>query len=130
MPQPPAPPIWTLNASGMTGGSHGAKLAGCHIGQAAGVYTFYDPSWDTLGTFSGSPLSCSFNYNGINGWNVTLATAVSGGNANGGWTTPKTEKERPTEVPAQSGDYTAQTGGGAVPEEDEKAASSAGYGKS
>ena len=131
MPTPPAPPIWTLNASGMTGGSNGAKLAGCHIGQASSVYTFYDPSWNVLATFAGSPtLSCSFNYNGINGWTVTLATAISGGNANGGWTTPNTGPVvRPTDIPAQSGDYTAQTGGGVVPEEEEKAASSAGYGK-
>ncbi len=129
MPTPPNPPIWTLNASGMTGGSNGAKLAGCHIGQASSVYTFYDPSWNSLATFSGTTLSCTFNYNGVDGWTLTLGTAVSGGNATGTWSTPKTEFERPTDIPAQSGDYTAQTGGGVVPEEEEKAASSAGYGK-
>ncbi len=125
MPQPPAPPLWTVHNTG--GGSNGADLVGCHIAKnTQGVYTFYDPSWNLLGTFSGNPLSCSFNYDGINGWTVTLATAVVNGNANGAWTTPNTG---PEEIPAQSGDYTAQTGGGTVPEE-ERAASSAGYGKS
>lgn len=122
MPQPPAPPLWTVNNGG-TG--NGADLVGCHIAQnAQGVYTFYDPSWNVLGTFSGNPLSCTFNYDGINGWTVTLATAVSGGNANGTWNTPKTD---PDATPAQSGDYTAQAGGGAMA--DDNAASSAGYGK-
>lgn len=125
MPQPPAPPLWTVNAS--TGGGNGADLVGCHIAKnAQGVYTFYDPSWDVLATFSGNPLSCSFNYDGIDGWTVTLATAVVNGNASGHWTTPATRLEN---VPAQSGDYTAQSGGGTVAEE-ERAASSAGYGKS
>jgi hypothetical protein len=127
MATPPAPPLWTLNASGITGGSNGADLAGCHIAQsAAGVYTLYKPNWDSLATFSGSPLTCTFNYDKIDGWSVTLATAVSGGNANGGWSTPGSPA-RPDDVGPQSGDYTAQTGGGVVPEE--KAASSAGYGK-
>jgi hypothetical protein len=122
MPQPPAPPLWTVNAS--TGGGNGADLVGCHIAQnAQGVYTFYDPSWNVLGTFSGNPLTCNFNYDNIDNWTVTLSTAVSGGNANGTWGTPKTG---PEEVPAQSGDYTAQTGGGTIA--DDKAASSAGYG--
>ncbi len=126
MPQPPAPPFWTLNASGITGGSNGADLAGCHIAlNAQGVYTFYDPSWDVLGTFSGSPLSCSFNYDGINGWTVTLATAISGSNATGTWNTPDTG---PEETPAESGNYTAQSGGG--PLAVDQAASSAGHGKS
>ena len=123
MPQPPAPPLWTVNNSG--GGSNGTDLVGCHIAQnAQGVYTFYDRSWNPLGTFSGNPLSCSFNYAGINGWTVTLANAVANGNANGAWNTPDTG---PEEVPAQQGDYTAQAGGGTIAEE--KAASSAGYGK-
>lgn len=123
MPQPPGPPFWTLNASGLTGGSNKADLAGCHIAQnAQGVYTFYDPSWDVLGTFSGTPLSCTFNnYDGINGWVVTLATATANGSATGTWSTPDTG---PEEIPAQSGDYTAQSGG----QVDAEAASSAGSG--
>jgi hypothetical protein len=125
MAQPPGPPFWTLNASGLTGGSNKADLAGCHIAQnAQGVYTFYDPSWDVLGTFSGTPLTCTFNYDGIDGWIITLATAISGRNANGTWSTPKTPKAGPEEIPAQSGDYTAQSGGSV----DAEAASSAGYG--
>jgi hypothetical protein len=129
MPQPPAPPLWTLNSGGLTGGSHKAKLVGCHIARdAQGVYTFYDPSWNVLATFSGTPLSCTFDYDQIDDWTVTLSTAVVDGNATGGWSTPGTELE---DTLPQSGDYTAQTGGGTVlPEEaSDKAKSSAGYGK-
>lgn len=118
MPQPPAPPLWTVNNGG---GGNGTDLVGCHIAKdAQGVYTFYDPSWDLLGTFSGNPLSCSFDYDGITGWTVTLATAVVNGNANGAWSTPSTG---PEEIPAQNGDYTAQSGGQVDAE-----AASAGYG--
>jgi len=124
MPTPPNPPIWTLNASGLTGGDRKSKLAGCHIGLASGVYTFYDPSWDSLGTFSGTPLSCTFNYNSITGWTIILSTAVSGGNAAGTWSTPSQGQKK---TGPESGNYTAQTGGGVVPEEE--SASSAGYGK-
>jgi hypothetical protein len=124
MPAPPNPPLWTLNASGLTGGGHKTKLAGCHIAQASGVLTFYDPSWNSLGTFSGSPLSCTFNYDGVTGWNITSSTAVSGGNATGTWNTPSQGQKK---TGSESGNYTAQTGGGVVPEEE--AASSAGYGK-
>jgi hypothetical protein len=122
MPQPPAPPLWTVNSSG--GGGNGRGLVGCHIAQNdQGVFTFYDRSWNVLGTFSGTPLSCSFTYNGITGWTVTLANAMRNANANGGWSTPDTG---PEDIPAQSGDYTAQTGGGTMA--DDKAASSAGHG--
>jgi hypothetical protein len=121
MPQPPAPPFWTINHS--SGGANGGGLVGCHIGQSGGTYTFYKPNWDVLATFSGTTLSCSFNYNGVNGWTVTLVNAVPGSNANGGWRTPDTGLE---DIPAQSGDYMAQTGGGFVVDQ---AASSAGHGK-
>ena len=127
MPTPPNPPLWTLNASGLSGGSNSAKLAGCHIAQnsTTSVYTFYNPSWNSLGTFSGTPLSCLFSYNGINDWTVTLGTATSGGSASGTWFSPAQGGKK---TGSQSGNYTAQTGGGVVPEED-AAASSAGYGK-
>ena len=122
MPQPPAPPFWTVNAS--RGGANGQGLVGCHIAQnAPGVYAFYDPSWDVLGVFTGTPLTCNFNYNNIDNWTVTLATVPSGSNAYGTWRTPATA---PEEIPAQSGDYMAQTGGGTMA--DDKAASSAGQG--
>ena len=124
MPTPPNPPIWTLNASGLTGGGHKSKLAGCHIGLASGTYTFYDPSWNSLGTFSGTPLTCTFNYDSVNGWSIVLSTAVSGSDATGTWNTPAQGQKK---TGAESGNYTAQTGGGVVPEEE--AASSAGYGK-
>jgi len=127
MPTPPSPPLWTLNASGLSGGTNSAKLAGCHIAQnsTTSVYTFYDPSWNSLGTFSGTTLTCSFNYNGINNWTVTLSTATSGGNATGGWSTPAQGGKK---TGSQSGNYTAQTGAGPISAEE--AASSAGYGKS
>src|SRR5215213_2433390 len=101
MPAPPAPPFWTLNASGLNGpaGGNQSKLAGCHIAQnsTTSVYTFYDPSWNSLGTFSGTLLSCTFNYNSVNGWVVTLGSATSGGNAWGTWSTPQTPLEKPTD---------------------------------
>jgi hypothetical protein len=116
-PTPPPPPIWTLPASLITGGSAGVKLAGCHITtDAAGTaYEFTEPNiTKVLSTTTGSSLPSvpftfpTFSYKGLD-WNITVTSLSVGVNGHGTWSTPGNET-LPTGP--ENGDYTAQAGAG------------------
>lgn len=118
MPTPPTPPIWTLNASGITpAGPNGSDLAGCHINEnAAGTaYQFTAPNPNTvLSTTTGTSLPSvpftfpEFTYDGLN-WIITVNSLGVGVNGSGTWSNPLDEV---TDTPSTSGDFTAQSGSG------------------
>ena len=117
MPTPPTPPVWTISANDVSGGSNGSLLIGCHITEnAAGTaYEFTQPNINNvLSTTPGSTLPSvpfsfpSFTYDGFT-WTIGV-TSLSGADVDGTWATAATPEIE--NVPAQSGDYTAQTGGG------------------
>jgi hypothetical protein len=136
MPTPPTPPIWTLNASGITPpGSDGALLAGCHITtNAAGTnYEFTQPNINNvLATTPGTSLpSIPFQfpttgvYQGFE-WTIYVTSLPSGANGGGQWSiVPVGELSDHPKDPTgpTSGDFTAQSGSGVG--EDEAAAHSA-----
>ena len=117
MPTPSTPPIWTLNASGITPvGSDGVNLVGCHITtNAAGTaYEFTKPNInDVLSTTTGTSLPSVpftfpvFTYKGFD-WTVTVSSLPAGSTGSGTWSTPGSVKR----TGAQNGDFTAQSGSG------------------
>jgi len=120
-------PEWTLNASSLTG--KGDKLAGCHIFQNTSNYTLTKPNPnEILSTSSGTSLPLTFptfSYKDVNDWSVTLSTAPDGATATGSWSFPTQQFKDPTNIPGESGTYTAQTGPGLVAEEEAASSASA-----
>ena len=111
--------IWTLHANGISGGSNGQDLVGCHINQnAAGTaYQFTAPNvTNVLSTTTGTTLPTApfdfpeFTYAGDT-WNISVST-LSGGavsnQAQGSWDSDDENKIK--ETGPESGEWTAQAG--------------------
>ena len=117
------PTKWTINANGVSGGSDGQELVGCHINIVGGiVYQFTAPDNTELATSPGPALPSlpyTFpliqNFKGYN-WSIQLAT-VTGGSSNnqaqGSWS-----NDHEGITAGQGGDYTAQAGGTVEGDED------------
>ena len=116
----PPLPIWTLTASGISGGSEGQKLAGCHIivNNAGNAYEFTAPNIsEVLASTTGNVLPLPpftfppFIYRGLE-WTIGILKLPIGAPATGTWSTS-----------AESGNFVAQAGEALAGDE---AASSAG----
>src|SRR5688500_4238690 len=128
------PNVWTINATGVTGGSTKTDLVGCHIttNDDGTAYEFTDNNINTvLATTSGTSLPTTpftFPSFGLDGytWTITVNTLT------GGDVRTHAERTRSSNAPGITADeevtHTAQAGGGA--EEDipgkEDAASASG----
>jgi hypothetical protein len=111
--------VWTIHASGITGGSQGQDLVGCHINQnAAGTaYQFTAPNiTNILSTTTGTTLPTApfsfprFTYDG-NTWDIYVSTLNGGASSNqaeGNWDTNAENNTKETDP--QSGEWTAQAG--------------------
>ena len=110
-------PIWTISNNDVSGGSNGSLLVGCHITKnAAGTaYEFTQPNINNVLSTDGPPLPTvpftfpSFTYQGFT-WTITVNSLGLNADVDGTWATAATPEIE--DVPAQQGDYTAQTGGG------------------
>ena len=121
MPTPSTPPIWTINASGITPpGSNGVDLVGCHITENASqtCYEFTQPNITNILAFTpGSSLPSlpftfpEFSYDGLN-WLVTVNSLPVGATGSGTWNNPLTMGKVKDPTPPTSGDFTAQSGSG------------------
>src|SRR5262245_27706291 len=109
------PPIWTLNASGITPpASAGLMLVGCHItvDPTGTMYLFTEPNPNNVLAIAGPPLPAvpftfpRFAYKGLD-WDIEVSVLPVGLTGNGRWHTPGDEKSK---TPPQSGDYLAQAG--------------------
>ncbi|HSE24132.1 MAG TPA: hypothetical protein VLB68_20865 [Pyrinomonadaceae bacterium] len=113
------PNVWTLHANGISGGSNGQDLVGCHINTntAGTAYQFTAPNINTiLSTTPGTTLPTApfdfpqFGYDG-NTWDITVNTLQGGASSNqaeGTWGT--LGKPDIKETGPQSGEWTAQAG--------------------
>ena len=111
--------VWTIHANGVTGGSQGQDLVGCHINQnAAGTaYQFTAPNiTNILSTTTGTTLPIApfsfpeFTYEG-NTWDIDVTTLNGGASSNqaqGSWETNADNSIKETDP--QSGEWTAQAG--------------------
>ena len=118
----PPLPIWTLNASGISGGSEGQLLAGCHIivNAAGTAYEFTAPNIsDVLASTTGNVLPMppftfpTFTYKGLV-WSIEVLSLPVGAPATGTWSTS-----------AESGNFVAQAGEALG--DDEAASSASAY---
>jgi hypothetical protein len=127
MPTPPTPPIWTLNASGITpvGSAGQTDLAGCHITEnnAGTAYEFTEPNPNNvLSTTTGSSLPSVpftfpvFTYDSLE-WTITVTSLGVGVNGAGTWSTPGDEHNDHADTGPENGDFTAQSGSGLGEEE-------------
>jgi hypothetical protein len=90
------PNQWTINASGVFGGSHRSDLVGCHIEVNGTAYQFEAPNGTAVSTTTGSTLpTVPFNFPMFNSalagstardWYITVNTLTggAGGNQAGG----------------------------------------------
>ena len=113
------PNVWTLHANGISGGSNGQDLVGCHINQnAAGTaYQFTAPNiTNVLSTTTGTTLPTApfdfpeFTYDGDT-WNIHVSTLTAGSGSNqaqGSWASDDSNDIK--ETGPQSGEWTAQAG--------------------
>jgi hypothetical protein len=110
------PNVWTIRASGVTGGSTKTDLVGCHIttNDAGTAYEFTDNNITTvLATTPGTSLPTppfTFPSLGLAGytWTIVVNTLIGGpgGNqAQGTWS-----NDAPSIAAAEEGTYTAQAG--------------------
>jgi len=111
--------IWTLHANGISGGSNGQDLVGCHINQnAAGTaYQFTAPNiTNVLSTTTGTTLPTApfdfpeFTYDNDT-WNISVSTLSGGAASNqaqGSWHSDDAHDIK--ETGPQSGEWTAQAG--------------------
>lgn len=109
---------WTIsNKSGSP--AIGNDLNGLLIKETNSNYELYG----VLGRVQKNQLPVTFEDVTIDGqtWDITVDTLPSSTDA-GSWVTPSQAKGKPSDVPPQSGEFTAQSGGQIVPTE--KAASS------
>jgi hypothetical protein len=124
----PNPNMWVLT-NGANSPSVGTAINGCKIKQTSSAFEFYLQNGSSpVQTVNATSLPVTFEDVTIDSatWDITADTLPSTTDA-GSWVTPSQAAGRPEETPPTSGDFTAQTGGGVVPDE---AAASAGYGKS
>ena len=117
-------PMWTI-ANGGNQPAIGNDLNGYHIKKTATAYELYPPnlSAQRLAKVDATSLPVTFENVTIDGvtWDITVDSLPNSTDA-GTWVTPSQHALRPDDVPPQSGEFTAQSGG-AVAGED--AASSA-----
>jgi len=123
------PNQWTINASGVQGGSNKSDLVGCHISQNAGgtAYQFEAPNGTVVSTTTGTSLPTpSFQFPMFNSalagqtalnWYITVETltgGASGNQAGGKWS--NTNFENPEGDPTDT--WVAQAGASAEVEEE------------
>jgi len=111
--------VWTLHANGISGGSNGQDLVGCHItkNSAGTAYEFTAPNINTIlsvtqtTTLPTAPFTFpQFGYDD-NTWNIAVTTLDGGPSSNqaeGTWGT--LGKPSIKETGPQSGEWTAQAG--------------------
>jgi hypothetical protein len=123
MSTPPTPSVWTLNASGINGGSNGKLLAGCHIilNAAGTAYEFTAPNISHILSTAGPPLPTpaftfpEFEYKGFE-WIIEVISLPVGATGSGAWSTPPGD---------ESGEFILQAGG--IMADDEAASSASAY---
>ena len=101
-----ATPVWTLSINGISGGSVGRLLAGCHITENATgtAYEFTAPNINEVLSVTASPLPRvpftfpPFSYKGYM-WTIVVISLGVGVNVTGTWA-----------ASAESGEYVAQPG--------------------
>ena len=123
------PNQWTINASGVQGGSNKSELVGCHISQNAGgtAYQFEAPNGTVVSTTTGTSLPTPpFQFPMFNSslagqtalnWYITVETVTGGPSQNqagGKWS--NTAFESPTADPTDT--WVAQAGASVDPEEE------------
>jgi hypothetical protein len=120
----PNPDMWTIT-NGSNSPSVGAALNGLHIKKTSTAYELYPQNLTSqrLSKVDATSLPVTFEDVSIGGttWDITVDTLPSATDA-GSWVTPSLFSMKPEDTNT-SGEFTAQAGGGVVPEE---AAASAG----
>jgi hypothetical protein len=125
-------PIWTIRASGVSGGNTKSDLVGCHIttNDAGTAYEFTNNNiTDILATTPGTSLPTppfTFPSFGLDGYTWTIAVNTLTGGAGGNQAEGTWSNDAPSIAAAEEGNYTAQAGSTVeddIPEEDASSAS-------
>ncbi|HKG46308.1 MAG TPA: hypothetical protein VKB02_06260 [Pyrinomonadaceae bacterium] len=132
------PNQWTINASGVNGGSNKSALVGCHIKQNATNYQFQASNGTVVSTTTGTTLpTAPFQFPMFNSalsgqtaldWYITVDTLTGGASGNqpgGEWSNYAFAS--PEGVPSDT--WVAQAGAGVEDDQDDQAAAASGSSK-
>jgi len=128
------PNVWTIRASGVTGGSTKSDLVGCHIttNSAGTAYEFTDNNINTvLATTTGTSLPTppfTFPSFGLDGYTWTIVVNTLTGGAGGNQAQGTWSNDASSIAGAEGGNYTAQAGSTVdedIPDEEDASTASA-----